>query len=94
MGKPLITIGIMTYKQEKYIADTLKGVLAQTYSLLELILLNDASTDGTSEVIGKYLSRLSKKFERVVVIENKENSGNIGVFQNQPFWGNNCLKTA
>lgn len=77
MEKPLITIGIMTYNQEKCIADTLEGVLAQTYSPLELVVLNDASTDGTSEVIGKYMPRLSKKFERVVIIENKENSGNI-----------------
>lgn len=75
--KPLVTIGLLTYNQEKYIASSLEGLLSQEYSPIELIILDDASKDGTALIIEQYIKRLEKKFVRVSFLKNTQNSGNI-----------------
>ena len=47
----LVSICVLTYNHEKYIQDSLKGFLSQTYSKIELIILDDSSTDRTVELI-------------------------------------------
>ncbi len=49
--KPLISFVLVTYKQEKYIRESMAGVLAQTYSPLEIIISDDCSPDRTFEII-------------------------------------------
>lgn len=77
MEKPLVSIGLLTYNQEKYIADALEGLLSQEYERMELLILDDASEDKTVTVIEQYRKRLEEKFERVLITINKENTGNI-----------------
>lgn len=52
--KPLVTIRIVTYNHEKFIGECLEGALGQTYRNLEILILDDASTDATEEVIRRY----------------------------------------
>jgi glycosyltransferase involved in cell wall biosynthesis len=66
----LISIIIPAYNIEKYIGSTLDSVLAQTYSNIEVIVVNDGSRDGTAAVIDCYASRDS----RIKAI-HKENGG-------------------
>lgn len=77
MERPLVSIGLLTYNHEKYIADALEGLLSQDYERMELIVLDDASEDRTCTVIEEYRNRLEKKFERLLIIKNEKNGGNI-----------------
>lgn len=68
--KPLISVLVPCYNVEKYLVECLDSIVAQTYSNLEIICLNDGSTDSTLDIINTYAS----KDERFVVID-KPNSG-------------------
>lgn len=50
-AKPLVSVLLIAYNQEKVIADAVRSVLAQTYTPLEIIISDDASTDGTYAAI-------------------------------------------
>lgn len=54
MEKELISVIIPCYNVEKYIDRCMESVLNQTYRNLEIILVDDGSTDGTGEIIKKY----------------------------------------
>jgi glycosyltransferase involved in cell wall biosynthesis len=45
-----ITIGLPFYNAEKFLADAIRSVFAQTYTDWELILMDDGSTDGSLEI--------------------------------------------
>lgn len=70
MSAPLISIVIPAYNVALYLARTLDSVLAQTYSHIEIIAVNDGSTDGTAALLDAYAAR----DPRVKVI-HKENGG-------------------
>ncbi len=66
----LISVIVPAYNIESYLAKTLDSILAQTYTNLEIILVNDGSTDKTGEIVDIYAAKDS----RIVVI-HKENEG-------------------
>lgn len=70
MGRDLITIIIPVYNVEQFLKRCLDSVIKQTYRNLEIILINDGSTDKSLSILKKY----EKKDRRVKVI-NKENGG-------------------
>ena len=51
---PLVSVIIPVYNGEKYVAYALESVFKQDYQPLEVILVDDGSTDRTAEIIGKY----------------------------------------
>lgn len=55
---PTVSVVITTYNQVGYIAATIASVLAQTYRDLEVVLVDDGSTDGTEAAVGPYRSYL------------------------------------
>ncbi|WP_240421727.1 glycosyltransferase [Paenibacillus periandrae] len=55
---PLVSIVIPTYNCSDYLVAAIDSVLAQTYSPIELIVLDDGSTDNTVEILSKYNGRL------------------------------------
>jgi len=63
-----ISICMPAYNVEKYIGEAIESVLQQTFANWELIIVNDGSTDGTKEVVEKYIS------DKVTLI-NVENKG-------------------
>lgn len=67
---PLVTLIIPAYNCENYIEQTLQSVINQTYRNIEILLVDDGSTDTTGKICDVY----SKKDERVVVY-HKENGG-------------------
>ena len=48
---PLISVVMITYQHEKYIAEAIRSILDQTFNNFELIIVNDGSTDKTDEII-------------------------------------------
>ena len=77
MEEGLISVCLLTYQHEKFVEDSLEGLLTQTQKNVELILVDDASTDGTVELIKSFIPRLKQEFKRVVTIFHEKNSGNI-----------------
>lgn len=73
----LVTIGLLVYNHEAYIEDCLKSLLQQDYSNVELIILDDASTDRTRERINALHGELQAKFPKVKLIYHEKNCGNI-----------------
>jgi glycosyltransferase involved in cell wall biosynthesis len=53
---PLITIILLCYNQHKFVAEAVNGVLAQTYSPLEILIFDDCSTDQTAQIIERTLA--------------------------------------
>ena len=64
-----VSVIVPVYNAEKCISDTIMSVLNQSYKDVELILVDDGSTDGTVEIMNKYSS------DRVKVITEKEGKG-------------------
>lgn len=65
-----ISVIIPAYNVEKYIEECLRSVINQTYRELEIIVVDDGSTDST----GKICDSLSKEDSRIIVI-HKDNAG-------------------
>lgn len=68
---PLVSIIMPCYNAERYIAQSIESVLAQTYRNWELIITDDASTDKSVEIISKY----SKNDDRINVMVPDEHQG-------------------
>lgn len=66
----LVSIVLPVYNGEKYLAKSIESVLSQTYKNLELIIVNDSSTDSSEEIIMKF----KELDERIVYIKNDINS--------------------
>ena len=72
--KPLATFALFAYNQSKYIAEAVRGALSQTYTPLQIILSDDASSDDTYELICELVSKYDGPHE-VVLNKNQRNLG-------------------
>lgn len=75
--EPLISIALCTYNGERYLREQLDSLLAQTYSNIEIVVVDDASTDRTVELLREYERRDS----RLRVFVNPANLGFVGNFE-------------
>ena len=57
-----ISILMCVYNEEKFIAEAINSVIAQTYKNFELIIIDDGSTDNTSKIVVNFLSDNRIKF--------------------------------
>lgn len=71
--EPLISIIIPVYNVEEYLPKCLGSVLSQTYKNIEIICVNDGSTDGSEEILRSY----SERDNRIVVISKLNEGGSI-----------------
>lgn len=65
----LVSVIMPSFNTGEYIAASVESVLAQTYPNWELLIVDDCSTDNTTEVIGRYQD------PRIILLKNKTNSG-------------------
>lgn len=70
-GKPLVSVIVPCYNEENNVAETIESVLNQRYKNIEVIAVDDGSTDGT----GFILNRLAKQHLRLRVIHLAHNQG-------------------
>lgn len=62
--EPLISVIIPTYNMEKYITDAIDSALAQTYKNVEIIVVDDGSTDFTINILKKYNSKIKYFYQK------------------------------
>jgi len=58
MSLPLISCIVPVFNGERYLAEALDSILAQTYQPVEIIVVDDGSTDGTRELVPRYGNRI------------------------------------
>ena len=73
---PRLSIGLPVYNGGAYLAQALESILAQSFTDFELIIADNASTDGTPGIIQEYASR----DRRIRVQRNEQNIGAAGNF--------------
>lgn len=62
--RPLVTIAIPSYNHGQYVQDAIKSALNQSYENIELIIIDDGSTDDSVEKIKELLSQCQGRFVR------------------------------
>ena len=72
---PDAAVCVSLYNYAVRIEETLKSVHTQTLSALELIVVDDASSDGSSAVVLAWLERHSQRFARTLLLQHEVNSG-------------------
>jgi len=75
MQEQLVSIVISAFNAEKYIAETLESVLLQTWRELEVIVVNDGSTDRTAGIVSSYA-------DRGIILITQENRGQDAALNN------------
>ncbi|MGK7392209.1 MAG: glycosyltransferase family 2 protein [Candidatus Cyclobacteriaceae bacterium M2_1C_046] len=73
---PLVTIICLCYNHRRFIKEAIESVLVQTYDNIELIIIDDASTDGSQEVIEQIID----SHPEIKYFPLKENRGNCRAF--------------
>lgn len=86
MSNPLISVVIPVYNTAPYLEKCLDSVVKQTYQNLQVIIINDGSTDNSAEICQKF----TNKDNRIEFI-NKQNEGvsiarNIGIEKSKGEW--------
>lgn len=54
MSPPLVTVAMIAFNAQRFIAESIEGVLAQTWTDLELVIVDDGSADATPEIVRRY----------------------------------------
>ena len=76
--KPLISVVIPVYNVEKYLKQCLDSVINQTYDNIEIICVDDCSTDSSAKILENY----TKKDSRIIIKKNDKNLG-LGLTRNE-----------
>ena len=71
MKTPLVSVVIPVYNVERYLEECLNSVLRQTYQPIEIIAINDGSTDRSPDILHQY----EQKYRNLKVL-HQENQGN------------------
>ena len=74
---PIVSVLLTAFNRERYVGPAIESVLAQTFTNFELIVVDDGSTDGTVDVVTRYLSD-----PRVRLVQNARN---LGQFTNRNY---------
>ena len=73
--EPLISVIIPTYNRSQYICEAIDGALEQTYKNIEIIVVDDGSTDSTKDVLTKYGSNVKYIYQNNAGPSVARNSG-------------------
>jgi glycosyltransferase involved in cell wall biosynthesis len=75
-NNPLVTVICLCYNHDSFVMESLNSVLNQSYPFIELIVVDDCSTDNSQKTIVKWL----EKNPKIPFIANKTNLGNTKSF--------------
>ena len=68
---PLVSVSMPVFNSERYIAEAIESILAQTYTNFELIIVDDGSSDRTREIIDQFTD------QRIIKVYSDQNRGLI-----------------
>ena len=74
---PLVSIALATYNGETYLPELLDSLFAQTYANIEVIVVDDISTDNTLSILENYRER----YANLKVYANEKNLGYVKNFE-------------
>lgn len=72
-SSPKISVVMITYNHEKFIAEAIDSILSQTFSDFELIIVDDGSSDKTKKIIQEYDD------SRIIILEQKNSGPSIAL---------------
>ena len=72
---PLVSCILLTYNQEEFIHDSLRGLFSQDYSNIEYIISDDFSQDGTWSIISNYIVNNKIESKNLILNRNEKNNG-------------------
>ena len=72
---PLVSVCIASYNHEKFIAEAINSIIAQSYSNWELIVVDDASSDSSPEILRDIAAQYPDQIRLVLVEKNTGPSG-------------------
>jgi glycosyltransferase involved in cell wall biosynthesis/SAM-dependent methyltransferase len=84
LGEAEVTVAIPLYNYVGYVIEALESVHAQSLQSLDLVVVDDASTDGSLAAAVDWSQRHAGRFNRVVVLRNRRNAG-LGLSRNAGF---------
>lgn len=76
---PKVSIIVPLYNKEIYVANTIESILRQTFSDIEVIIVNDGSTDKSAEIVQKYAEADSRIMLISIPNRGVSNARNIGL---------------
>lgn len=71
---PLVSVIIPAYNHERFIQNTIVSIIKQTYENIELVVIDDGSTDSTFEKIKELEQTCSKRFKKTI-FKKQDNAG-------------------
>ncbi len=78
--KPVVSVVCLTYNQERYIEDAIRGFLLQRSDFpFEVVINDDASNDATSEIIVEYAKKYPKIIRPIIQKENQYSKSPCGL---------------
>ncbi len=76
MSGPQVSVICLCFNHRNFIEEAIESVLSQTYSNLQIILIDDASTDGSKELVQEF----SKRYPQIETLLLPDNLGNCRAF--------------
>lgn len=78
---PLVSVAMTSYNGKKYIEDQIMSITQQTYRNIEIIIVDDGSTDGSLDIINK----LAAEDNRIKLYKNERNLGVVANLSKSTF---------
>lgn len=75
INKPLVSVILPTYNASQYLAEAIESILVQSFRNFELIIVDDASTDSSWEIINRYQGRYPDKIKSIRLKKNLNKGG-------------------
>ncbi len=76
-NSPLVSVIMPVFNAEEFLAEAIESILSQTYKNLEIVIVDDASTDNSWETISEFANRYPKKIKARRLRKNRNKGGEV-----------------